>query len=227
MAASPTGPLDFPPLTATADLCTRFSSLLTVYDKFGEFLDWLLDDDGQISDDALAGISDRTVPVGTILMYSSHTPPSDKFMACSGQAINRTTYSDLFSRIGTSYGAGDGSTTFNLPDLRSRFPVGYGPIYPIASTGGAVSTTQDLTHYHGVGVSSGNDNLNVLTRSWNRTDNGTGPTIGISGDDVDDLDTSAITTGDVSSTTEIPSLSALVVPTLPPYIGLAFIIKVA
>jgi len=217
---------DLPALTATADLCQRFSQLISVYDRFSEFLDWLLGDDGEISDEALAGISDRTVPVGTILMYSSHTPPGSSFMLCNGQAISRTTYADLFGRIGVSYGAGDSATTFNLPDLRSRFPVGYGPIYALASTGGSVSTPLDLTHYHGTAISSGNDNINFPTRTWSKTDNGTGATIGISGDDVDDADGSAITTGDIASTTEIPSLAALVVPTLPPYLAVPFIIKV-
>jgi microcystin-dependent protein len=43
---------------------------------------------------------------------------------CSGQAVSRSTYSDLFAAIGTTYGAGDGSTTFNVPDLRGRVPAG-------------------------------------------------------------------------------------------------------
>lgn len=223
---SPVTETDLPALTATADLCTRFSQLISIYDRFSEFIGWILGDDGELSDDALAGISDRTVPVGTILMYASHTPPSDKFMLCNGQALNRTTYADLFGRIGVSYGAGDSATTFNLPDMRSRFPVGYGPIYALAATGGAVSAPLDLTHYHGTAISSGNDNINFPTRTWSKTDNGTGATIGISGDDVDDADGSAAVTGDIASTTEIPSLSALVVPTLPPYLAVPFIIKV-
>jgi len=47
------------------------------------------------------------------------------WLVCDGTAISRTTYSLLFAVVGTSYGAGDGSTTFNLPDLRGRTPVGY------------------------------------------------------------------------------------------------------
>ena len=224
---SPVLSSDLPALTATADLCTRFSQLISIYDRFSEFLDWILGDDGELSDEALAGISDRTVPVGTILMYSSHSPPSSSFMLCNGQAVSRTTYADLFGRIGVSYGAGDSATTFNLPDMRSRFPVGYGPVYALAATGGAVSTPLDLTHYHGTAISSVSDNINFPTRTWSKLDNGTGATIGISGDDVDDSDGSAITTGDIASTTEIPSLAALVVPTLPPYLAVPYIIKVS
>lgn len=63
------------------------------------------------------------IPIGTILPYSSTTVPSG-YMLCDGSAISRTNYADLFAVIGTSYGVGDGSTTFNIPDLRGRVPVG-------------------------------------------------------------------------------------------------------
>jgi microcystin-dependent protein len=46
------------------------------------------------------------------------------WLLCNGSAVSRTTYASLFDAIGTAYGAGDGSTTFNLPDLRGRVPVG-------------------------------------------------------------------------------------------------------
>ena len=62
------------------------------------------------------------LPVGTILSYSgnSNTPPAT-YLFCEGQAISRTMYSELFSILGTTYGSGDGETTFNLPDLRDKF----------------------------------------------------------------------------------------------------------
>lgn len=59
------------------------------------------------------------VPSGTIMAFAGSTAP-DGWAFCSGAAVDRTTYANLFSVIGTSYGAGDGSTTFNLPDLRGR-----------------------------------------------------------------------------------------------------------
>lgn len=61
------------------------------------------------------------VPIGTILEYTSLVIPSENMMNCHGQAISRTEYAELFARIGTTYGAGDGVTTFNLPDKRGRF----------------------------------------------------------------------------------------------------------
>lgn len=67
-----------------------------------------------------------SLPVGTMIPYGSPETP-DNWLSCNGQAVSRTTYSHLFKVIGTSYGAGDGSTTFNLPDKRGRVSVGYDP----------------------------------------------------------------------------------------------------
>jgi microcystin-dependent protein len=73
-------------------------------------------------------------PVGSITAYSSTTAPLGWLLA-NGQAVSRTTYADLFAVIGTSYGVGDGSTTFNLPDLTGR------TIVMASSTQIATSTT--------------------------------------------------------------------------------------
>ena len=59
------------------------------------------------------------LPLGTVWDFAGSTAPSGWFL-CYGQAISRTTYSELFTVIGTTYGAGDSSTTYNLPDLRGR-----------------------------------------------------------------------------------------------------------
>ena len=62
---------------------------------------------------------------GMISMYAGAAAPTG-FLLCDGAAVSRTTYADLFAVTSTSYGVGDGSTTFNVPDLRSSFPVGAG-----------------------------------------------------------------------------------------------------
>lgn len=64
------------------------------------------------------------VPVGTVLDYSGATAPNSSFALCYGQAINRATYATLFSLTSTTFGVGDGSTTFNIPDLRGRIIAG-------------------------------------------------------------------------------------------------------
>lgn len=65
-----------------------------------------------------------TIPVGTLMFWPGSSVPS-KWLLAFGQAISRTTYSVLFSKFGTTYGAGDGSTTFNIPDGRGRLLAGW------------------------------------------------------------------------------------------------------
>lgn len=71
----------------------------------------------------LSGIA--SVPTGAVLPHAGASAPSG-FVLCDGSAISRATYAGLFAEIGTTYGAGDGSTTFNVPDLRGRVPLGAG-----------------------------------------------------------------------------------------------------
>ncbi len=59
-------------------------------------------------------------PTGSYILFAGKTVP-DGYLLCNGAAVSRTTYAKLFAVIGTTYGAGDGSTTFNLPDLNERF----------------------------------------------------------------------------------------------------------
>jgi len=63
------------------------------------------------------------VPAGTINMFGGSSAPTG-WLICNGNAVSRTTYSSLFSIIGTTYGTGDGSTTFNLPNLKGKVVVG-------------------------------------------------------------------------------------------------------
>jgi microcystin-dependent protein len=65
----------------------------------------------------------QVVPAGSVQMYAGTTEPSG-WLFCYGQAISRTTYAALFAVLSTTYGAGDGSTTFNLPDIRGRVVAG-------------------------------------------------------------------------------------------------------
>lgn len=67
----------------------------------------------------------NSTPIGIIQAYAGSTAPTG-WLICDGSAVSRTTYSDLFEVIGTTYGTGNGSTTFNLPDLRGRAPIGSG-----------------------------------------------------------------------------------------------------
>lgn len=64
------------------------------------------------------------VPTGSVTWFAADTPPSG-WLECDGSAVSRTTYAALFAAIGTTFGSGDGSTTFNLPDLRGEFVRGW------------------------------------------------------------------------------------------------------
>ena len=84
----------------------------------------------------LAGQVDLT---GCIQLWAASNAPNSNWKICNGDAISRSTYSALFGVIGTTYGAGDGSSTFNIPDLQSRVPIGKSGTYGLGSTGGAAT----------------------------------------------------------------------------------------
>lgn len=71
----------------------------------------------------LDGIPPNPAPAGVMLPFAGATAPSG-WLLCYGQAVSRSTYAGLFTVIGTTYGAGDGSSTFNVPDFRGRTPIG-------------------------------------------------------------------------------------------------------
>ena len=67
---------------------------------------------------------DAAGPIGSVLMYAGLTAPNG-YLFCRGQAVSRSTYAALFTVIGTRFGSGDGSTTFNLPNYQGTVPVGF------------------------------------------------------------------------------------------------------
>ena len=107
------------------------------------------------SDPSWEVISGGQIPTGVWIPYGGDTAPGG-WLLCDGSAVNRTTYAALFSKIGTKFGAGDGSTTFNLPFMARRTVVGAGGTASgilgntIGSVGGAeaVSLTSDQNGDH-------------------------------------------------------------------------------
>jgi len=95
-------------LVAAADYAAM-RVLLDVYTK------------GQV-DAAIAAVN--SVPTGSVHQFAMNTAPTG-YLKCNGAAVGRTTYAALFAAIGTTWGVGDGSTTFNLPDLRGEFVRGW------------------------------------------------------------------------------------------------------
>lgn len=91
-----------------------------------------------------SGISSlSTVQTGTVHLFSGASAP-DGYLLCDGSAVSRETYASLFAVTGTAYGAGNGSTTFNIPNLQQRFPLGKavsGTGSTLGATGGAIDHT--------------------------------------------------------------------------------------
>jgi microcystin-dependent protein len=142
--------------------------------------------------------------IGDIIMSGLATE-SGGYLLCNGQAVNRTTYATLFAAIGVAFGPGNGTTTFNLPDMRGRFPIGVaasGTGSVLGGTGGLIDHTHTQpTHTH-TGPShthTGPSHIHTMgahthtTPSHTHTDSfavggtsafsGSGPSEGIAGDD--------------------------------------------
>ena len=99
-----------------------------------------------------------TVATGMILPFSAAAGSIPTgYLNCDGAAVSRSTYSALFALIATTYGSGDGSSTFNVPNLAGRFAIGKSGSYALASTGGG--TTSSFTPSGSVSVSVNNHTL--------------------------------------------------------------------
>jgi microcystin-dependent protein len=181
------------------------------------------------------------IPLGGMIDYTGATAPNSSFILPQFQALSRTTYATYFALVGTTYGAGDGSTTFNVPDCRGRATVtvdtGVGRITgaTLGSSGGAqnVSIAQNQLPNETLGVSG--------SASVNSTPNNivqgtvanialqTGPGTFTIGSTANSLATSGIaSTGSISgSTVSINGgVTQQPTPTLPPYLTVNKILRI-
>ena len=113
--------------------------------------------------------------VGEIIAWPLETPPAE-YLECDGSAISRTTYDELFSIIGVTYGNGDGSTTFNLPDLRGQFLRGWDHGSGIDPDAAIRTDRGDGTAGDHVGTKQ--DDANPLI-AYDDTANGQGPDLSV------------------------------------------------
>jgi microcystin-dependent protein len=98
---------------------TSVGSSITIADTDGV----VVNDGGTMKSVPASDFKEYIMPTGALMPYAGTSAPTG-FLLCYGQAISRSTYADLFSAISTTYGTGDGSSTFNLPDLRGRVVAG-------------------------------------------------------------------------------------------------------
>lgn len=104
-----------------------------------------------------------TLPVGSISAYSGENIPTN-WLKCNGQAVSRAGYPELFNTIGTTYGSGDGSTTFNLPNISERVIVGNNGDgeFSLGNTGGekehalTINEMPSHTHLYRASIGAGN-----------------------------------------------------------------------
>jgi len=164
------------------------------------------------------GLGTFLVPTGSVIMWPSNTIPTD-WKLCNGVAISRVTYGTLFSLLGTTFGAGDGSTTFNLPDYRNKMPYGADAVV-VGATGGSAdaivvshthtATVTDPGHFHGAYTNDGVYGTGVATNLMVSTSGTTYNTT---------TKTTGITVANASTGASGTNAN------LPPYLGINFIIK--
>lgn len=141
-------------------LATLTAEMLAIFQTAGQT-------DSQVAAAFAVAVLKSGVPPGKVSEWAGATAP-DYWLLCDGAAVSRTTYADLFAIIGTTWGVGNGSTTFNLPDFREAAPVGAGTYSAVTgTTHGAIAAhdaaalaafkdDQAQGHYHrGIGKYNG------------------------------------------------------------------------
>lgn len=147
---------------STGTVCEKLESLFRLSQVMCDFFSWAVQDDGEPTAEFIAWLNALAVPTGTVIWRPVAVVPSG-FLHANGQLVNRTTYASLFAVYGTAFGAGDGSTTFGLPNMNGRLAIGTGTSTAdgavnrnVGETGGAEQITQDESempaHVHGLPV---------------------------------------------------------------------------
>lgn len=159
----------------------------------------------------------NSVPTGVINMWGTGTAPTG-YLLCAGAAVSRSTYAALFAVIGTTFGVGDGTTTFNLPNYTNRMPYGA----TVGTTGGSADAVI-VSHTHTATVTDPGHAHAIPRKTGTSTETEAFVARG-GGDVVADLSTNTNTTGITvaNSTTGVSATNA----NLPPYLGINFIIKI-
>lgn len=200
-----------------------------------------------------AFVQTNGTPTGGLMLWPTASPPAN-WLICNGSAVSRATYATLFAVVGTTFGVGDGSTTFNLPNYTDRMPIGAGSSYAVNAQGGAASTTLTTTelpsHSHSASSSSSSSFLGTAgqtgdfdlshTHSYNLGFiTGGGPYAQVTTNNAGPINTSSASinmnhahaftpVGSVSTSTSTSigsTGSGAAFTNLPPYLGIYFIIK--
>jgi microcystin-dependent protein len=161
----------------------------------------------------------NSAPTGGLIMWGTGTAPSG-WLLCAGAAVSRTTYSALFAVIGTTFGVGDGSTTFNLPNYTNRVPYGT----TLATTGGSADAVV-VSHTHTASTATNTTGITAFTYGAYGGGGNPGGSLNINNPGGQNQ---AVTVTDPGHNHTVTVDTAGVSGTnanLPPYLGINFIIK--
>lgn len=163
-----------------------------------------------------AFVQNNAIPSGALMQWPTAAAPTG-WLICNGAAVSRTAYAALFAIVGTTFGVGDNSTTFNLPNYTDRMPVGAGSLYALGATGGSKDAVV-VSHTHT--LSGGSVSGTFVTG------------VSASYASFQTFGSPAVT--NISTTTGSPSYSSPTVQTagvsgtnanMPPYLAIYYIIK--
>jgi microcystin-dependent protein len=165
-----------------------------------------------------AFVQANSAPTGVLIMWPTATAPTG-YLLCDGTAVSRTTYAALFSLVGVTFGSGDGSTTFNVPNYTNRMPYGT----TIGATGGSADAVV-VTHTH-TATSTVTDpgHVHSYTQPSGKPNNAAGSIPDYIG--ITTANTASATTGITVATTNANAGVSGTNANLPPYLGINFIIK--
>ena len=161
------------------------------------------------------------VNTGIVIPWGSTSVPSG-FLECNGQAVSRSTYAALFAVVGTTYGAGDGSTTFLVPNLQDKTVLSKSNNKALASTGGA----NTVTSTGNVGGSAGNTTLTTaeIAAHTHSVQVGTGSQLG-SSSNAQNMNTGSTGGGQSHTHNLSANYTGDATSVLQPYLTLIYIIK--
>jgi microcystin-dependent protein len=180
---------------------------------------------GDVTDARAFAHAPAAFPTGMLMPFAGSAAP-DGWLLCQGQAVSRTTYRRLFRAIGTAYGAGDGSTTFLLPDLRDRFPVGAGGAYGLNAKGGADSVTLTTAQIPAHNHAASTNTTGAHTHGYENHVAGTRNPDGVSSTTVGPGPGTTTSSGDHSHTVSVGNTGGGGGhENRPPFIGVNFAIK--
>ena len=160
------------------------------------------------------------VPVGSMQAFAGSSAPTG-WLLCNGTTASRTTYSNLYSVIGTTYGVGDGSTTFGLPDMRGRVPMGAGTGNQHGGTGSGVITGGTSLAARTAGQFGGDERLMTHNHLGGMGTTVGAPTTGAMGTRI----IASSTTTYENNSTVVQAAGTGASENMPPFVVLNYVIK--